>query len=151
MKDNLVDMKKKKEREEKPVKETKEGKIRNAKSTQFRNLIDDYAKMRESAIKMKDIVDSSIDSISENIKVLDINDKNASAKINAMSNLIFASLKLDENILNLHDVYSDLVEKVVPDDRIVVSVESNDEEAINHTASDALTRIAINHKRASNG
>lgn len=122
--------------------DSKDKKIRKFKNKQYEDLKDDYETMRLSISHMNEVIDNALLKVENNIKEED--DSKASAKINALSALIYASLKVQEHMMELHANFDDLVESILPDDTIVVEDEediSNQTLSKKPSNSDPLAKI----------
>lgn len=97
---------------------TKIEKLSEFKSKQYKDLIDDYDNMSKSIDNMAKVIDNALEKLENNIK--DEDDSKVSAKVNALSTLVYTSLKLQEHKMDLHNNFDELIDAIIPDDVITV-------------------------------
>lgn len=117
---------KKVKKEKKPIPLTKLERLRSFKEEQYLNLIDDYSASRENLLYMRTVIEEALSKLENNLTKE--KDKKASAKVNAISSAIYASMQINDQIMKLHERFDELIENVVPDD-IVTIVDSKEEKA----------------------
>ena len=119
-------------------KKTKLDKVREFKNKQYKDLIADYEKMSNSIEHMTDVIDSTFLKLENNIK--DDDDTKVSAKVNALSTLVFTALKLQEHKMDLHNNFDELVNSIIPEDVVAIA----NEEIKNDDIIDPLANIKKN-------
>jgi hypothetical protein len=124
--------KKKKEKCEKTMPLTKLERLRSFKEEQYKNLIEDYDASRENLLYMRAVIEEALSKLENNLTKE--KDKKASAKVNAISTAIYASMQINDQIMKLHERFDELIENVVPDD-IITLVDQKEEKTEQKTTS----------------
>jgi len=107
-----------KKKKEKTTPLTKLERLRSFKEEQYKNLIEDYDASRENLLYMRTVIEEALSKLENNLTKE--KDKKASAKVNAISTAIYASMQINDQIMKLHERFDELIENVVPDDVITV-------------------------------
>lgn len=105
---------------------TKLEKLRSFKEEQYKHLVDDYSASRENLLYMRTVIEEALSKLENNLTKE--KDKKASAKVNAISAAIYASMQINDQIMKLHERFDELIENVIPDDIVAIVDDREDKE-----------------------
>ena len=113
---------------EKGKRKDKVTKLREFKENQYKDLVSDYTNIRENLLYMKTVLEEAMSKIESSIsKDKGRDDMKISAKLNAISQAVYANMQINDQIMKLHEKFDEIIDSVIPEDVIKINDTSEEE------------------------